>query len=32
MWLRFVDSETKEPLAPSQLVKKEDLSDDLAIF
>lgn len=28
MWIRFVDPETKEPLAQRYQVKPEDLTDD----
>lgn len=32
MWVRFVDPETGEPLAPEYRVKPEDLSDDQAVW
>lgn len=32
LWVRFVDPDTKEPLAPEYEVKPEDLTDDSADF
>ena len=32
MWIRFVDPDTKEELAPRYQVKTEDLSDDTAVW
>lgn len=32
MWVRFVDPNTGEPLAPEYQVKPEDLTDDQAIW
>lgn len=32
MWIRFVDPETKEELAPRYQVKSEELLDDSAVW